>query len=215
MRISELSSTTGVSIATLKYYLREGLLPHGVSLSATQAEYSDVHVSRIRVIRALIESGVSIVEVRDILNSIDAPPENPIDLVAQAHAAVTPLSDDVCDLSRIEKLVSRMGWSEGMCDPELLKEAARALDTLEKLDFDVDSPILDTYLETARKIAEEEINGIPKTSYEDAIHYVVIGSVLIEPLLVNLRRIAEQIVSCEKWGQPNLEIFRRRRRRRS
>ncbi len=57
MRISELSRTTGVPIATIKFYLREHLLPEGTRTSATQAQYGEEHVSRLRLVRALIGPG--------------------------------------------------------------------------------------------------------------------------------------------------------------
>nr|MDT0525976.1 MerR family DNA-binding transcriptional regulator [Streptomyces sp. DSM 41633] len=38
MRLAELSERSGVPTATIKYYLREGLLPAGRRISATQAE---------------------------------------------------------------------------------------------------------------------------------------------------------------------------------
>ena len=41
MRISELSARTGVPVATIKYYLREGLLPEGERTAPTQATYAD------------------------------------------------------------------------------------------------------------------------------------------------------------------------------
>ena len=46
MRMSELSRLSGVSVTTIKYYLREGLLPAGRQLSATQAEYDGSHLRR-------------------------------------------------------------------------------------------------------------------------------------------------------------------------
>ena len=55
MRISELSSRSGVPVATIKYYLREGLLPAGERTSATQARYGDAHVERLRLVRALVD----------------------------------------------------------------------------------------------------------------------------------------------------------------
>ncbi len=39
MLMAELSRRSGVPVATVKYYLREGLLPSGVTTSATRAEY--------------------------------------------------------------------------------------------------------------------------------------------------------------------------------
>ena len=77
MRISELCRTSGVAVPTIKYYLREGLLPEGERTSATQAAYRDLHLQRLRVVRALIESGVSIAETRQVLEALDHPPEKP------------------------------------------------------------------------------------------------------------------------------------------
>jgi len=53
MRISALATAAGLPLATVKYYLREGLLHPGVASSATQASYDEAHVRRLRLIRAL------------------------------------------------------------------------------------------------------------------------------------------------------------------
>ncbi len=74
MRISELSAQTGVTVPTIKYYLREELLPEGERSSATQAAYGEKHVERLRVIRALLDAGVSIAETRRVLGALDDPP---------------------------------------------------------------------------------------------------------------------------------------------
>ncbi|MEP6649003.1 MAG: MerR family transcriptional regulator, partial [Lapillicoccus sp.] len=55
MRLAELCAATGVPAATVKYYLREGLLPPGERVSATRADYGPPHVERLRLIRALVE----------------------------------------------------------------------------------------------------------------------------------------------------------------
>ena len=57
MRISELAEVSGVPLATVKYYLREGLLPPGRSVTARLSEYDDEHLRRLRLLRALREVG--------------------------------------------------------------------------------------------------------------------------------------------------------------
>jgi DNA-binding transcriptional MerR regulator len=57
MRISELSQASGVPVATIKYYLREGLLHEGQLTSATQAQYDQSHLARLRLVRALLGAG--------------------------------------------------------------------------------------------------------------------------------------------------------------
>ena len=53
MRISELSERSGIPVASIKFYIREGMLPRGAATSATRAEYGDEHLARLRVIQAL------------------------------------------------------------------------------------------------------------------------------------------------------------------
>ncbi|MER6444182.1 MerR family transcriptional regulator [Streptomyces venezuelae] len=72
MRLAELSERSGVSIATIKYYLREGLLPPGRRVSATTAEYDEGHLRRLRLVRAMIQVGqVPVARVRKVLEHVD------------------------------------------------------------------------------------------------------------------------------------------------
>ena len=56
MKISELSERSGVPVATVKFYIREGMLPRGEALSTTRAEYGEEHLTRLRLISALAPS---------------------------------------------------------------------------------------------------------------------------------------------------------------
>ncbi len=72
MRIAALSSTTGVSVATLKFYVREGLLHAGVATAVNQADYDDSHVRRVRLIRALVDLGrLSIADAARVIAAVD------------------------------------------------------------------------------------------------------------------------------------------------
>jgi DNA-binding transcriptional MerR regulator len=73
MRMAELSAESGVPVATVKYYLREGLLPAGRRVGPNQAEYTPEHVKRLRLVCALREiGGLSLAEVADVLAALDA-----------------------------------------------------------------------------------------------------------------------------------------------
>ncbi|WP_417541112.1 MerR family transcriptional regulator [Microbacterium maritypicum] len=200
MRISELSAQAGVTVPTIKYYLREGLLPEGERSSATQAAYSEKHVERLRVIRALLDAGVSIAETRRVLGALDDPPASANDLLGTAHAAITPPVDEALDLTEAELLVAGLGWKPGMCDPAVLHAVARALQGLERVGFSVQDAVMAEYLASMRRIADAEIAGVPEESAEAAVRYVVLGSVLVEPLLLALRRVAQQVSSGERFG---------------
>ncbi|GAA1963317.1 MerR family transcriptional regulator [Microbacterium deminutum] len=200
MRISELSAATGVSVPTIKYYLREGLLFEGVRTSPTQADYADEHVRRLRVIRALIDSGVSIAETRGVVRALEDPPPSPHDLLGAAHAAVTAHFDEDVDVSAAEPLVRRLGWQPGICDPDVVAGVARALQAFDRAGFDIPVDVMTAYLDSVSLIAEAEVAGVPTDSPDAAVRYVVLGSVLVEPLLLALRRVAQQVASARRFG---------------
>lgn len=204
MKISELSARTGTPVPTIKYYLRERLLPEGERSAPTQAAYGEAHVQRLGVIRALVAAGVSIAEVRRVLETLDHPPTSAHELLGSAHAAITPPADDSLDLTAAEELVAGLGWKPGMCDEAVLHSVARALDGLRAAGFDVPREVMPVYLKGMREIADAEIAGVPTTSPEDAVRYVVLGSVLPEYLLLALRRVAQQVASAERFGAAEL-----------
>jgi DNA-binding transcriptional MerR regulator len=55
LRMGELAAASGVSAATIKHYLREGLLPEPVKTSRNMAYYPAEFVERIRLIKQLQE----------------------------------------------------------------------------------------------------------------------------------------------------------------
>ena len=200
MRISELSAESGVPVATIKYYLREKLLPEGERSSPTQASYGLAHVQRLGVIRALVDAGVGIAGVRKVVGVLEEPPENPYDLLGAANAAVTPEVVGDPDLTEATALLERMGGSPEKCFPEQLAAVAHALATLERAGFTVPASVMAAYLEHLPAIAEAELAATPETSIEDAVRYVVLGTALVEPLILALRRVAEQVAASRRFG---------------
>jgi len=76
LRVSELSERSGVPVATIHHYLREGLLPEPVKTSRNMAYYPPEFVDRIRVIKQLQEERFMPLRViRDLLEREDAEPE--------------------------------------------------------------------------------------------------------------------------------------------
>ena len=89
MKISELAEETGVPVATLKYYLREGVLHPGRALNRTQADYGDDHVERVRLVRALTGvGGLSIAAVRRVLDVISEPGLSRVDVMGAAQRSI-------------------------------------------------------------------------------------------------------------------------------
>jgi DNA-binding transcriptional MerR regulator len=200
MRVSELADESGVPVATIKYYLREGLLHDGQLTSATQASYDDSHVRRLRLIRALVVgAGLSIAVVRELLGGLDAPPPAGNELLGIAHHALAKPVADTADTAEVDGMLAQWGWASDGCDVVGKAAVAEALVGVRSAGFELPEGMLDTYARTMHEVAEAEIAGVPTDSAEAAVRYVVLGTVLVEPLLLALRRLAQQSASYERF----------------
>ena len=76
LKISELAEAAEVPVATVRHYLREGLLPEPVKTSRNMAYYPPEFVDRIRLIKQLQEERFMPLKViRELLDSGDDDPE--------------------------------------------------------------------------------------------------------------------------------------------
>jgi DNA-binding transcriptional MerR regulator len=211
VRIGELSTRSQVSVATIKYYLREGLLSPGTATAANQATYTEAHLQRLRLIRALIEvGGLSVAQARDVLDAVDAPDLPPHSLLGAAHHAITrtpgrDTTDPAWRAARAEitKLVRRRGWHVDPDSPGLdqAADAVRAMRTLGQDDL---LECMDTYASAAETVAAKELDLV--VARRDPAHMVegvVTGTVLGEVLLTALRLLAQQDASKRRLDPPD------------
>jgi DNA-binding transcriptional MerR regulator len=88
MRIGDLARRGGVSLPTVRYYLRAGLLPAGRATAANQAEYGDRHLHRLNVLFVLLDvGGMSVAGARAVLEAIEDSTVSPYGLLALAGRA--------------------------------------------------------------------------------------------------------------------------------
>ncbi|MGR6975186.1 MerR family transcriptional regulator [Streptomyces cynarae] len=198
MRLAQLSDASGVSTATIKYYLREGLLRPGDRVSTTQTRYGEHHLHRLQLIRALIKvGGLSIAVVRDVLTSLDKPGLTPGDLVSACHVPPVgrevPASEQRADheaaVSEILALAHRWGWRVS-CDTPAVGTAAEALGALRRLSGDGIAERVDSYAQAAEIAAAADLNATRGTIRE-AMEALVVADVLGDVLLASLRRLAQ------------------------
>lgn len=208
MRMSQLSTASGVPVATIKYYLREGLLPAGVATSANQTDYSDEHVRRLKLIRALIQiGGLTVATARTVLEAVDTPdlPLTHIFGVAQHSISGADLYDPVEDGSgtaKVAALIERRGWAVEADNPGA-RGAARVLDAYERIGHPELAEIWDGYADGAELIATADLEAIARLSEVSAMaETVVVGTVLGDALVASLRRMAQAHVSFQMFPAP-------------
>lgn len=205
MRMSELSSTSGIAIATIKYYLREGLLPVGESTGVNQASYSHDHVRRLRLIRVLIDvGGISVVSARTVLDAVDDPEMSLSHVfgkaqhtVSQSDLYVRPPSESA--RRRVDALIARTGWRVTPENPGRIA-AANVIDAFAAIGHPELSDLVEDYATAAELVARADLESVGKQPDVAAMAEVVVaGTVLGDAFFAALRRIAQEHVTAEKY----------------
>ncbi|WP_432977402.1 MerR family transcriptional regulator [Dactylosporangium sp. CA-233914] len=206
MRIAELSRQAGVPVPTIKYYLREGLLPAGELTSPNQARYDDRHVERLRLVRVLLDIGrLPIATIRHLLAALDDPDPDVHRVLGQALPSSVSGKDSVDPDSvraarvRIDKLADERGWLVGEGAPAR-QAAAEVLAAFEQVGADV-GVLLEQYADVAETIATHDLAFVGRASAAEGMLYAaVVGSILGDSLLAALRRMTQEHESAKKFG---------------
>ncbi|HEY2223558.1 MerR family transcriptional regulator [Actinomycetospora sp.] len=210
MRVGELSRRSGVSVASIKYYLREGLLPSGERTGPNQAAYDDGHVRRLRMVRALIDvGGLSVAATRDVLAAVDDPQVPLHEALGRAQATTTPrhaenAEDDDEARAGAERaladLVARRGWEVSPQNPAW-GTAVEVLATYTRLGDDDLAGQLELYAGAMEGVARREVAAVvDRGDRARTVEGAVVGTVLGDSLLAALRRLAQEHCSHELLG---------------
>jgi DNA-binding transcriptional MerR regulator len=204
MRMAELSTESGVPVATIKYYLRERLLAPGERTSPNQARYGEAHIRQLKLIRVLMDvGGLSVSAVSAVLEAVkEQTPTH--DLLGVAHHGLKMPKVTVDDegrawaMARIEAMAAEHEWEIKPGDVvEALVGVLCAFRQLDRVRF-LDG--LDHYARLATEMVEKDlalVAAMPDT--ESIVETAVIGTVLGEALFNVLRRLGHQNASEKKF----------------
>ena len=212
MKLRELSTRSGVASTTIKWYLREGLVPRGSATASNQADYSEFHLSRVRFVRSMMElCGLSAADSKCLVNAIDdkaIPVGQLVGLAAQALplSAGVAITVEMHDLSAA--LLSKLGWvstsnhaAEDTLGVVLAISAEQSRDAEGAFpEFDEASSREAKWLHYASAMSElvrDEIDGFEElgSDREAVVQRVIIGNRLAELALVAFHRLAQR----ERW----------------
>lgn len=202
MRISELSRLSGVSVTTIKYYLREGLLPPGRQTAATQAEYDGQHLRRLRLIRALTGvRGLSVGTTREVLDALGEHTGDTHALLGLALGSIRvgeESAEGTPEDAEVTALVEELGWDVHEAAPARAV-LAETLGSLRALGVPLDRHTLLPYARLAERTAVLDLDQL--TGIEDpleAAERALLLTVLLEPALMALRRLAQENESARR-----------------
>lgn len=207
MRMADLTRETGVPVPTIKYYLREGLLPPGRPIGRNQAEYSQAHVRRLRLVRALVAyGGLSIAVIRDLVRHLDDPDVSGGDLLGAAQLTVTARHDPPPGPGRdraeriIDDFMARHGWHDLERHPSR-QTMIGLVTSLTELGREDMLDVLDDYAVAAEQIAEADLRIVGELrDRERVLEIVVLGTQLGDTIITSLRRLAQAHVAQRIHG---------------
>ncbi|MEV0118811.1 MerR family transcriptional regulator [Streptomyces sp. NPDC050844] len=207
VRIGELSRRTGVPVPTIKYYVREGLLPQGELSSPNQAHYGEAHERRLRLIRALLDvGGLKVAAIAEVLGAVDDP-ERPLHKVLGAAAdrlGTAGAADDDAEAqaaqTAVGELIARRGWHAHESNPAA-DDLSRALAAMGRVGHGAFTELLDEYADAAEMVARADLGYVNRrVAVEDLVESVVIGTVLGEVVFNAMRRLAHVDASARLYG---------------
>ncbi|MFI0241019.1 MerR family transcriptional regulator [Streptomyces sp. NPDC016845] len=212
MRLAELGERSGVPVGTIKYYLREGLLAPGRRVSATQAEYDGTHLRRLNLVRALIQIGrVPVATAREVLAHVDdASLGTTIRLGAALwalpHPPDAPADDPVTAevTAVVDHLLATLGWEHareiGTLSPSY-RSLVTTVTTLARLGYAHDPESLAVYARQMERVAQHDIERLEAFDEDgEKAEAAVASAVLFEPVLLALRRLAQEEHSTRRYG---------------
>lgn len=205
--MAELSAESGIPVATIKYYLREGLLPAGERTSPNQARYGEGHVRRLKLIRALVEvGGLSVATVREVVAAVDSD-RAAYNVLGVMQRALTGSAVEVSDEDRewamemLSELARNHGWKFGPDNP-VAHSLVGTVCTIRALGHQALLDQIGRYAEIADRIAEADVDTLDAVESMDRIvEAAVVGTVLGDRLFEGFRRMAQAAETARRYPE--------------
>jgi DNA-binding transcriptional MerR regulator len=198
MLVSELAERADIPLATVKYYLREGLLPAGETTGPRRAEYDEDHLRRLRVLRMLREvGGVPVTSLRQVADALDdesLPVHDVMTLVADVITAGPTIAADPPSLEIVDEVLTAIGWDgvrvESM-DRLRLAALVSLLNGPGPLGASVE--VLTFYAGVADQLARAEVALVDNTvERPELLEQMVTGSVVYGQVFELLRQLGHE-----------------------
>lgn len=195
MQLHELSQRSGVTPASIKYYLREGLLPPGEAVHATRAEYSASHLERLELIQALRRIvGLNIGQISGLVKMADDGGPR-LDLLAAVQRVVLDLGNYTTAIGgeaaeATAAVVRLRGWPDSPSDARNALTAH--LELMAGLKIPVSATVLEAYSKAMDDVAGIDIAATTAPESTDRlILTAAVGMHMHSQLLLKLLALAQ------------------------
>lgn len=218
MRVSELSRRSGVPVSSIKFYIREGLLPPGERTGPNQARYGDAHLARLELIRTLRERCELAVEtVRRVVATVDEPNPDADPIRVALHGMKSPAPERRGASAKlfaeaqeeVTRFLDALPWTlKGEHHDHVDALADVLVDLRQLVDHETLVELLAPYARAAWMLSEiemgtavrgERIKPRPGDALDHPVTLAILGTLLIEPMILTLRRCALWARGTRLW----------------
>ena len=208
MLVSELAERADLPVATVKYYLRAGLLPPGRITGPRSAEYDESHLRRLHILRALREvGGVPVSSLQGIVDALEDP-------VRATHELFCEISDDLSPPlpeerpsvevdDTLDTVLRNVGWSGVRADAAARHRLAAVVQLGGSELLTVTPEILGAYARLADELCRAEIAMLDVSKdRRGTLEDMVVGEAVFGEILALLRRLGHEHYDEQRRRDP-------------
>jgi len=192
VQLKELSSRSGVSGASIKFYLREGLLSPGSTAASPRADYTEAHLQRLELIKTLRQVvGLGLDKIKAITAGIEDPGLGQVELMGRIQALVLGLAEEpVPDHPLLAGLVGSGRWTDA---PSAARNSLnQLLHRMDELGVPADGKVLTAYAQAVDQVAALDIGSVERAGSRDELaSAVAVGTHLYSQLLLKMLALAQ------------------------
>jgi DNA-binding transcriptional MerR regulator len=202
VQLKELSHASGVSVASIKFYLREDLLKSGNPGTANRAEYTQEHLDRLELIRLLRQVvGLGLDKIKTLTSAVDNPEMDVLNLLGLTQATVLGLpAEAVPDHRWATELMSGGRWLDA---PSLARNSLNELFAqMEEFGVAPDATVLSAYAAAVDRVAALDIGHVEEQSTRDQmVRTVAVGTFLYSKLLLRMLALAQTSRAMQRFPE--------------
>ncbi|GER23002.1 MerR family transcriptional regulator [Zafaria cholistanensis] len=192
MQLKELSSRSGVSGASIKFYLREGLLAPGSTAASPRADYGPGHLRRLELIKTLRGVvGLGLAGIKEITGGIDDPGLGTVELMGRVQSIVLGLAEEaVPDHPLMAGLVGPGRWADA--SSRARNSLNLLLHRMDELGVPANPRVLAVYAAAVDQVAALDVGHAEQAASRDELAgTVAVGTHLYGELLLKMLAVAQ------------------------
>lgn len=218
MKLRDLAERSGVSTATIKYYIRLGVLPAGEKKNATTSVYAETHLHRLALItwirreldlpmtaisaltEAIDDGSISNLELMGISQNLSVMASTTTGESVDGNAGPPRQGSDQDFVAEVHGALSHLGWPD--ISGSAVERVATALDDLTGAGYEVGEAFVMRHARALAEIARENTFPITDGLSRDEICLAVIrGVTLHNRLLLAMSALTHAAMAAQTRNQ--------------